>query len=123
MCVDFTNLNKACPKDSFLLLRIDALVDSMAGHQTLSFMDVFSGYNEIKMYESDQERMTFINDWGLYCYRVMLFGLKNAGTTYQRLVNEMFKNQIGRNIKVYVDMLVKSLLTKQHLSDLREDTK
>lgn len=119
MCIDFTDLNKACPKDSFPLPRIDTLVDSTVGHQTLSFMDAFSRYNQIKMYEPDQEKIAFITDRGLYCYQVMPFGLKNARATYQRLVNEMFKDQIGRNVEVYVDdMLVKSLRAEQYLSDL-----
>lgn len=119
MCVDFTDLNKACSKDSFSLEKIDSLVDSMVGHQTLSFMDAFSGYNQIKMYDSNQEKTTFITDQGLYCYEVMPFGLKNVGVTYQRLINEIIKNQIRRNVEVYVDgMLVKSLISEQHLSDL-----
>lgn len=122
ICVDFTNFNKACPKDSFSLPWIDTLVDSMAGHQTLSFMDAFSGYNQIKMHEANQERKTFVTDRGLYWYKVIMpFGLKNVGATYQKLVNEIFKNQIGRNVKVYVDdMLMKSLIAEQHLSDLSE---
>jgi ribonuclease HI len=121
MCVDFTDLNKACPKDSFPLPRIDLLVDSTSGHNLLSFMDAFSGYNQIRMHEFDQEATSFITDRGLYCYKVMPFGLKNAGATYQRLVNAMFKDQIGRNVEVYVDdMLVKSLKSKDHLTDLEE---
>lgn len=120
MYVDFIDLNKTCSKDNFLLSNIDTLVDSTADHQTLSFMDAFLGYNQIKMYNPDQEKTAFITDQGLYCYRVMSFGLKNAEATYQRLVNEMFKGQIGRNVEVYVDdMLVKSLQT-EHLSDLDE---
>ena len=87
MCVDFTNLNQACPKDSFPLLRIDQLVDSTAGHKLLTFMDAFLGYNQIQMAEKDQEKTAFITSQGLYCYQVMPFGLKNAGATYQRLVN------------------------------------
>lgn len=83
-------------------------------------MDAFTGYKQIKMYEPDQERTTFISDRGLYCYWVMPFGLKNVGATNQRLVNEMFKNQIRRNVEVYVEMLVKRLLTEKHLSDLCE---
>jgi len=110
MCVDFTDLNKACPKDSFPLPRIDLLVDSTAGHELLSFMDAFSGYNQIYMEEADQEKTAFITDRGLYCYKMMPFGLKNAGATYQRLVNRMFQSQIGRNVEVYVDdLLVKSV--------------
>ena len=121
MCVDFTDLNRACSKDSFPLPRIDQLVDSTAGHKLLTFMDAFSGYNQIKMAEEDQEKIAFITSQGLYCYKVMPFGLKNAGATYQRLVNKMFSKQIGRNMEVYVDdMLVKSKEELTHLDDLRE---
>ena len=109
MCVDFIDLNSACPKDSFPLPRIDQLVDSIAGHKLLTFMDAFSGYNQILMAEENQEKTAFVTSQGLYCYRVMPFGLKNAEATYQRLVNQMFKKQIRRNVEVYVDdMLVKS---------------
>ena len=110
MCVDFMDLNKACPKDSYPLPRIDTLVDSTTRHELLSFMDAFSGYNQIKMNEEDQERTSFVTSQGLFCYKVMPFGLKNTGATYQRLMNKMFMDQIGRNVQVYVDdMLVKSL--------------
>ena len=119
MCVDFTNLNKACPKDSYPFPWIDTLVDSTARHQLLSFMDAFSGYNQIRMDESDQEKTSFVTSQGLFCYKVMPFGLKNAGATYQRLMNKMFAHQIGRNVQVYVDdMLVKSLHEVDHLDDL-----
>ena len=119
--MDFTDLNKACPKDSYPLPCIDQLVDSTTGHRLLSFIDAFSGYNQIKMDEADQERMSFITKQGLFCYKVMPFGLKNAGATYQRLVNHMFRPQIGRNVEVYVDdMLVKSLDEGKHLHDLQE---
>ena len=113
MCVDFTDLNKACLKDSFPLPRIDQLVDSTARHKLLMFMDTFSGYNQIKMAEENQGKTVFITSQGLYCYKVMPFGLKNIGTTYQRLVNKMFR--------VYVDdMLIKSKEESAHLDDLRE---
>ena len=82
MCVDFTDLNRACPKDSYPLPRIDTLVDSTARHELLSFMDVFSGYNQIKMKEEDQEKTSFVTSQGLFCYKVMPFRLKNAGATY-----------------------------------------
>ena len=109
MCVDFTDLNKAYPKDSFPLSSIDRLVDASASHYVLSFMDAFSGYNQIMMDLSDQEKTAFITEEGLYCYKVMLFGLKNTGATYQRLVNKVFADKIDRSMKVYVDdMLVKS---------------
>ena len=84
-------------------------------------MDVFSGYNQIRMEEVDQEKTSFVTSQGLFCYKVMSFGLKNAGTTYQRLMNKMFAHQIRRNVQVYVDdMLVKSLREDKHLSDLQE---
>ena len=119
LCVDFTDLNKACPKDSFPLPRIDQLVDSTAGHALLSFMDAYSGYNQIKMYAPDRQHTSFVTDRGLYCYTVMPFGLKNAGATYQRLVNKMFKDLLGRTMEVYVDdMLVKSIRADDHLVDL-----
>ena len=121
MYVDFMDLKKAFPKDSFPLPRIDQLVDSTIGHKLLTFMDAFSGYNQIKMYEEDQEKTAFIMSQGLYCYKVMPFGLKNAGATYQRLVNKMFSKQIRRNMEVHVnDMLVKSKKELTHLDDLRE---
>ena len=121
MCVDFTDLNKACPKDSFPLPRIDQLVDSTVGHKLLTFMNAFSGYNQIMMLEEDQEKIAFITSQELYCYRVMPFGLKNAGATYQRLVNRMFSKQIGRNMEVYVDdMLIKIKEEFTHLDDLEE---
>ena len=78
MCVYFTDLNKACPKDSFPLPRIDQLVDSIAGHKLLTFMDAFSGYNQIMMNEDDKEKTSFITSKGLFCYKVMPFGLKNT---------------------------------------------
>ena len=84
-------------------------------------MDAFSGYNQIRMHENDQEKTSFVTSQGLFCYRVMPFGLKNAGVTYQRLMNRMFAPQIGRNVQVYVDdMLVKSRREEDHLEDLRE---
>ena len=103
------------------LPRIDQLVDSTAGHELLTFMDAFLGYNQILMKEEDQEITAFVTSKGLYCYKVMPFGLKNTGATYQRLVNQMFSKKIGRNMKVYLDdMLVKSREAKTHLANLQE---
>ena len=96
MCVDFIDLNKTCPKDSYSLPRVDVLVDSTVQHRLLSFIVAFLGYNQIRMHEADQE-------------------------TYQRLMNKMFAQQIGRNVQVYVDdMLVKRRREEDHLEDLRE---
>ncbi|KAM1575681.1 hypothetical protein ACFX10_032077 [Malus domestica] len=84
-------------------------------------MDAYSGYNQILMNPPDQEHTTFTTDRGLYCHKVMPFGLKNAGATYQRLVNSMFAEQIGKSMEVYVDhMLFKSKHADQHITNLSE---
>ena len=121
ICVDFIDLNKACLKKSFPLSKIDQLVDSTAGHNLLSFIDAFSGYNQILMYEYEEESTTFITNQSLFCYRVMSFGLKNTGATYQRLVNKIFKPLIGRMIEVYVDdIITKSKSPDEHVKHLEE---
>nr|KYP72976.1 Transposon Ty3-I Gag-Pol polyprotein [Cajanus cajan] len=88
MCTDFTDLNKACPKDSYPLPNIDCLVDGASGYELLSFMDAYSGYNQIRMHPADEDKTAFIADQANFCYRVMPFGLKNAGATYQRLMDK-----------------------------------
>ena len=121
LCINFTDINKACPKDIFPLLRIDLIVDATAVHELLSFMDAFSGYNQISMDPCDQEKTSFVTALGTYCYHVMPFRLKNAGAAYQRLVNQMFLNQIGITMEVYIDdMLVKSTTAKLHIAHLSE---
>ncbi|XP_019051960.1 PREDICTED: uncharacterized protein LOC109114174 [Nelumbo nucifera] len=119
--IDFTDLNRACPKDSFPLPRIDHLVDATTGYELLSFMDAFFGYNQIKMYPDNEEKTSFITEHDTYCNQVMPFGLKNVGATYQCLVNKEFKDQMGRNVEAYVDdMVVKILKVETHISDLAE---
>ena len=121
VCIDFTDLNKACPKDPFPLPRIYQLVDSASRHERLSFLNAFQGYHQIPMNTADQEKTSFITPRGTYCYRVMPFGLKNAGATYQRMVTKMFGHMIGRTVEVYIDdMLIKSLQKENHLADLRQ---
>ena len=121
VCVDFTDLNKACPKESYPLPQIDRLVESTTGNELMSFIDAFSGYNQILMHRDDQEKTSFITDRGTYCYKVMPFGLKNAGASYQRLVNKMFAEQQGKTVEVYIDdMLVKSLKATDHIQHLRQ---
>ncbi|RVW85035.1 Retrovirus-related Pol polyprotein from transposon 17.6 [Vitis vinifera] len=120
VCVDFRDLNKASPKDDFPFPHIDLLVDSTVGHSMLSFMDGFSGYNQIMMALDDMEKTTFITEWGTYCYRVMPFGLKNAGTTYQRVATTLFHDMMHRDVEVYVDdMIVKSRSRADHLAALK----
>ena len=121
LCIDFTDVNRACPKDSFPLPRIDLIVDAIVGHELLSFMDAFSGYNQISMDLDDQEKTSFVTGQGTYCYRVMPFGLKNAGATNQRLVKRMFQKQIGTSMEVYIDdMLIKSTTAELHIAHMFE---
>ncbi|XP_071724381.1 uncharacterized protein [Rutidosis leptorrhynchoides] len=110
ICIDFRDLNATCLKDRYSLPRIDILIDATTGHELLSFMDAFSGYNQIIMLLSDVPKVSFITGRGLYCYVVIPFGLKNVKATWQRLVNKIFKPLIGHNMEVYIDgMLVKSV--------------
>lgn len=121
MCADFTDLNKACPKDTYPLPNIDRLVDEVSRYQVLIFLDAYSGYNQIPMYQLDSEKTAFITERSTYCYTVMSFGLKNAGATYQRLMDKVFRNQIGRCMEVYVDdMVVRSRSVEAHNKDLEE---
>jgi hypothetical protein len=121
MCVDFTSLNKCCPKDHFPLPRIDQIVDSTAGCERLSFLDAYSGYNQIRMNEEDEDKTAFITPYGVYCYTTMPFGLKNAGATYQRMMQNCLRKQIGRNVQVYVDdIVIKTKKESTLLDDLRE---
>ena len=96
MCIDYTSLNKSCPKDWFPLPQIDQIIDSTAGCERLCFLDAYSGYNQILMKKEDEEKTAFITPWGCYCYRVMSFGLKNVGATYQRMMQNCLKEQIGK---------------------------
>jgi hypothetical protein len=121
MCVDYTGLNKACPKDPFPLPRIDQVIDSTAGSELLCFLDAYSGYHQIKMKESDQLATSFVTSYGTYCYVTMPFGLKNTGATYQRTMQKCMADQIGRNIHAYVDdIAVMSKKKDDLIADLQE---
>jgi hypothetical protein len=109
MCVDYTSLNKACPKDLFPLPRIDQVVDSTSGCETLCFLNAYSGYHQITMKESDQLVTSFITQFGSFCYVTMPFGLKNTGATYQHCMLKCFGDLIRRTVEAYVDdIMVKS---------------
>ncbi|GJT50776.1 reverse transcriptase domain-containing protein [Tanacetum coccineum] len=124
MCVDFKDLNKACPKDGYLLPEIDWKVESLCGYPFKCFLDAYKGYHQIKMAEEDEEKMAFITSQGIFCYSKMSFGLKNAGATYQRLVHKAFQKQIGRNLEVYVDdLVIKSRTEKEVIRDMEETFK
>ncbi|KAL0406632.1 UNVERIFIED_CONTAM: Retrovirus-related Pol polyprotein from transposon opus [Sesamum latifolium] len=121
MCIDFRDLNKACPKDYYPLPRIDQLVDFTSGCELLSMMDASQRYHQIMLALEDHKRVSFITSDGTFCYVAMPFGLKNTGATYQRLVDKIFRPQLGRNMEVYVDnMLVKSKGAHHHVEDLDE---
>ena len=117
--MDFTDLNKECPKDPFPMPRIDQLVDATIGHPRMSFLDAFQGYHQIPLTLNDQEKTAFVTPIGNYYYKVMPFDLKNAASTYQRMMTRMFEPQLGKNIEIYVDdMVVKSKVVSEHLGDL-----
>jgi hypothetical protein len=103
MFVDYTDLNKACPKDPFLLLRIDQVIDLTAGSELLCFLDAYSGYHQIKMKQSDQLAISFVTPHRTYGYVTMPFGLKNVGATYQRTMQKYLADQIRHNIHAYVE--------------------
>ena len=120
VCVDIRDLNKASPKDDFPLPHIDLLVDSIAGHSMLSFMNGFLRYNKILMALEDMGKTVFITEWGTYYYRLMPFGLKNEKTIYHNDVTTLFYVMMHRNVEVYVDdMIVKSQGRVDHLEALK----
>ena len=121
MCVDYIGLNKACLKDPFPLPRIDQIVDSTSGCETLCFLDTYSGYHQTAMKESDQLATSFITPFGSFCYVTMPFGLKNIGAMYQRCMLKCFGDLIRRTIEAYVDdIVVKSKRTDQVVADLEQ---
>ncbi|GKV46151.1 hypothetical protein SLEP1_g53159 [Rubroshorea leprosula] len=121
MCIDYTNLNNACPKDCYPMPSIDKLVEAASGNERLSLLDAYSGYHQVPMAPEDEEKTAFYAGDEIYCYVVMPFGLKNAGATYQKMVTIVFRAQIGKNLEVYVDdIVVKSLKAENHLADLDE---
>ena len=121
MCVDYTDLNKACPADPFALPRIDQIIDATAGCARLSFLDAYSGYHQIKMAVKDQEKTAFITPFGAFCYVSMPFGLKSAQATYQRCVQNCLHDRIGHSVHAYVDdIVVKSRKEETLVADLKE---
>ena len=117
--VDFIDLNKACLKDPFPMPRIDRLVDAIVGHPRMSFLDAFQGYHQIPLALGDQEKTAFMTPVENYYYKVMPFDLKNAWSTYQRMMIRMFEPQLGKSIEVYIDdMVVKSKVVSKHVRDL-----
>jgi hypothetical protein len=121
MCIDFTSLNKDCPKDNFPLPWIDKTVDSAARCEVMSLLDCFSGYHQIYMKEEDKASTSLITPFGTYCFIRMSKGLKNAGSTFSRLTKTVLESQVGRNIFTYMDdIIVASRNKEDHLADLAE---
>ena len=121
LCVDFRDLTKACPKDDSSLPHIDVLVDNTTSSALMSFMDGFSGYNQIKMAPRDMTKTTFTMEWGIYCYIVMPFGLKNASATYQRMATALLHDIMHNEVEMYVDdMIVKANEREGHIVNLRK---
>ena len=120
MCIDYTSLNKACPKDPFALPRIDQVIDSTVGCELLSFLDCYSGYNQM-LNPADHIKTSFITPYGAYCYVTMPFRLKNVDATYQHCMQKCLYEQIGRNVHAYVDdLVIKTKEKRTFLDDLRE---
>ncbi|GJZ37757.1 reverse transcriptase domain-containing protein [Tanacetum coccineum] len=123
-CMNFTNINKACPKDCYPLPEIDWKIESLSGFRLKCFLDTYKGYHQIQMAEEYKEKTTFYTGERVFFYKKMPFGLKNAGATYQRLVDKVFSHQIGRNLEAYVDdMVIKSTFEKEILKDMQETFK
>nr|GEV84995.1 reverse transcriptase domain-containing protein [Tanacetum cinerariifolium] len=121
MCIDFTDLNKACPQDCYPLSEIDWKVESLCGYPFKCFLDAYKGYHQIQLAEADEEKTTFHTRQGVYCYTKIPFGLKNASATYQRLMDKAFEGQVGQNIEVYVDdLVVKSYTEAEMMRDIEE---
>jgi hypothetical protein len=121
MCIDYSDLNKHCPKDPFPLPRIDQVVDSTAGSVLLCFLDCYSGYHQKALHPDDEDKTTSITPHGIYCYKVMTFGLKNAGATYQKAIQKCLASQIGKNVEAYIDnVVVKTTVEDQLITDLTE---
>jgi hypothetical protein len=121
MCIDFTDLNKACLKDEFPLPRIDSLVDAVASSELMSLLDCYSGYHQIWMKKEDEPKTSFITPSGTYCYLRMPKGLKNAGGSFSTMTTRVLHSQIGMNVLTYVDdIIVKSMKQENHIADLQE---
>jgi hypothetical protein len=121
MCIDYTSLNKACPKYEYHLPCICQIVDSTVSCELLSFLDAYSGYHQISLAIDDEEKTVFITSFGIFCYTNMAFGLKNGRTTYKKCVHTVLEGQIGWNIKAYInDIVVKSEKRGNLLDDLKK---
>jgi hypothetical protein len=121
MCINYTSLNKACPKYEYPLPQICQIIDSTSSCELLSFLDAYSDYHEISLIINDEEKIAFITPFGIFCYTKMTFRLKNGGATYQKCIHIILEPQIGRNVEAYIDdVVVKSKMHGDLLDDLKE---
>jgi hypothetical protein len=121
MCIDFTELNKACPKDPYPLPRIDVIIDQAAGCDMLSLLDCFSGYHQVWMRREDEAQTGFTTLFGIFCFIRMPECLRNAGSTFNRMMKLILGSQLGRNASAYVDdIVIMSEREKDHIADLTE---
>jgi hypothetical protein len=122
MCIDYTSLNKVCPKDEYLLPHIFQIMDFTASCELLSFLDAYSGYHQINLTIDDEGKIAFITHFRIFCYTKMAFELKNGGATYQKYIHIILEPQIGRNIEAYIDDVVVKLKKRGDLLDDLKET-
>lgn len=122
VCVDFRDLNAACPPDDFPLPNTEMMIDSTSLYDTFSFMDGYSGYNQIRMAPTDEESTAFRTPMGIFCYKVMPFGLKNAGATYQRAMQVIFHDMLHKHVECYVIDTGKIIFLVKEVSRAQRDS-
>ncbi|GKD70832.1 reverse transcriptase domain-containing protein [Tanacetum coccineum] len=121
LCVDFMDINKACPKEHHSLPVIEQKVEDLHRHRLKCFLDAYKGYHQIPIAERDEEKNSLLHERRVFCYRRLPFGLKNASATYQRLIDKVFNHQLGRNMKVNADnIVIKSNANEEMLADIKE---
>jgi hypothetical protein len=121
MCINFTDLNKARPKDEFPLSRIDSLIDAAATSELMSLLDCYSCCHRIWMKKEDEPKTSFITTNGTYCYLRMPEGLKNVRVIFSRMTSKFLYTQVDKNVLTYVeDIIVKSTKQENHIADLQE---
>ena len=119
VCVDYRKLNTVTVTDAFPLPFTDGVLDAVAGHEMYTFLDGFNGYNQVHMHPKDQDKTTFVTKWGLFVAVVMMFVLKTAPTTFQRVISEVFSEYIPTFMQVLLDDFAVYGMRKDHLHHLR----
>ena len=119
VCVDYRKLNAVTVTDAFPLPFTDSVLDAVAGHEMYSFLDGFSGYNQVRMHPNDQEKTAFVTEWGVFVAEVMMFGLKTAPATFQRIIAEVFGEYIPAFMQVFLDDFAVYGTRDKHLHHLR----